>query len=69
MPLDLIPFGKVADDGQRIAWPPHRDVLLNIACFEEAQQFAVLADLGSGLCARVCSLPSLAILKLLACKY
>jgi predicted nucleotidyltransferase len=68
VPLDLIPFGKVADDGQQIAWPPNRDVVLNVAGFEEAQQFAVLVDLGGGLRARVCSLPSLAVLKLLAWK-
>lgn len=68
VPLDLIPFGAVADDEQHIAWPPHRDVVLNVAGFEEAQQFAVLVDLGGGLCARVCSLPCLAVLKLLAWK-
>ncbi|MFN9473954.1 MAG: nucleotidyl transferase AbiEii/AbiGii toxin family protein [Acidovorax sp.] len=68
VPLDLIPFGEVADEGQHIAWPPNRDVVLNVAGFEDAQQFAVPVDLGEGMRTRVCSLPSLAVLKLLAWK-
>lgn len=68
VPLDLIPFGEVEDDGQQIAWPPNRDIVLNVAGFEDAQRFAVAVHLGGGLHARVCSLPSLSVLKLLAWK-
>ena len=68
VPLDLIPFGEVADDGQHIAWPPDREVVLNVAGFEDAQKSAVQVDLGGGMQTRVCSLPSLAILKILAWK-
>ena len=36
IPVDLIPFRGVASANQMIAWPPGRDVVLNVAGFEEA---------------------------------
>lgn len=68
VPLDLIPFGEIEDDDQQIAWPPNSDVVLNVAGFEDAQRFAVPVHFGGGMHARVCSLPSLSVLKLLAWK-
>ncbi|MDO4705246.1 MAG: nucleotidyl transferase AbiEii/AbiGii toxin family protein [Comamonadaceae bacterium] len=64
-PLDLIPFGKVAK-GQSIAWPPEHAIVMNVAGFEEAWQSALTVQLCKGLAVPTCSLPALAILKLLA---
>ncbi len=36
IPVDLIPFRGVASADKMIAWPPGRDVVLNVAGFEEA---------------------------------
>lgn len=66
IPLDLIPFGGVAGDDQTIAWPPGHDVVLNVAGFREGLDSADLVDLGAELSMRVCTLPSLSVLKLLA---
>lgn len=46
--VDLIPFGKIGGENAEIAWPPSRDVVLNVIGFEEAFRAAmtVLADVG-----------------------
>lgn len=67
-PLDLIPFGGVESPPPFIKWPPGHDVVLNVAGFEDALQSALDVDLGQGLTVKTCSLPSLAVLKLIAWK-
>lgn len=59
----MIPFGGVESGTQTIAWPPRRDVIMNVAGFEEALASSVL--LGD-LVVRVASIPGLAVLKLIA---
>lgn len=66
VPLDLIPFGGVSSPDQTIAWPPGHDIVLNVTGFADAIASAVIVDLGEGLQVKTCSLPSLAVLKLLA---
>ena len=68
IPLDLIPFGPIESPARSIAWPPDHHVVLNVAGFEDAFASAVNVDLGDGLTIKTCSLPSLAVLKLLAWK-
>ena len=65
-PLDLIPFGGVEQPKSRIAWPPDRDVVMNVAGYGEALASAVPMEVEPGFVVRVASLPGLAILKLLA---
>jgi len=64
-PVDLIPFGGVASAGS-IAWPPNRDIVLNVAGFEEALDPSVLIEIEKGLTARVASTAGLTLLKLTA---
>ena len=68
LPLDLIPFGGVATQDQAIAWPPSHDLVLNVAGFADALRSSVMVDLGQGLQVKTCSLPALAVLKLIAWK-
>lgn len=68
LPLDLIPFGGVATQDQAIAWPPSHDIVLNVAGFADAWRSSVMVDLGGGLQVKTCSLPALAVLKLIAWK-
>lgn len=36
VPIDVVPFGKVAAEGETIAWPPGGDIKMNILGFQEA---------------------------------
>ena len=59
IPVDLIPFRGVASANKMIAWPPSRDVVLNVAGFKEAWasslQVAVEEGLPVSKCARLIS--------------
>lgn len=66
VPLDLLPFGAVASPQATIAWPPEHAVVMNVAGFAEAHRAAVEVELDGALVVRAASLPSLAVLKLIA---
>ncbi|MFN4118615.1 nucleotidyl transferase AbiEii/AbiGii toxin family protein [Acidovorax sp.] len=66
IPLDLLPFGAVQTHEATITWPPEHAVVMNVAGFVEAHHTAMSIDLNRSLKVRVASLPSLAILKLIA---
>jgi predicted nucleotidyltransferase len=66
IPVDLIPFRGVASANQTIAWPPSRDVVLNVAGFEEAWASSLPVAVEEGLTVRVASVPGLTLLKLIA---
>src|SRR5581483_4116541 len=66
MPVDLIPFrGVTAADGT-IEWPPSRDIVMNVAGFEEALASSIPIQIEEGLIVRVASIPGLMLLKLVA---
>lgn len=66
MPVDLIPFRGVASERKTIAWPPSRDIVMNVAGFEEALASSVSVEIEKNLSVRVASLPGLTLLKLIA---
>ena len=66
IPVDLIPFGGVASVAGTVAWPPTRDVVLNVAGFEEAWEAALHIEIEQDLIVRVASIPGLTVLKLIA---
>ena len=66
IPLDLLPFGGVESADATIAWPPGMDIVMNVAGFSEARSSALMIEVVEGVVVPVTSLPSLAILKLLA---
>jgi predicted nucleotidyltransferase len=49
-----------------IEWPPSRDIVMNVAVFEEALASSVSVEMGGDLTVRVASLPGLTLLKLVA---
>src|SRR5712691_6029993 len=69
IPVDLIPFRGVASADKMIAWPPSRDVVLNVAGFEEAWASSLPVAVEEGLTVRVASVPGLTLLKLLVLRY
>lgn len=66
IPLDLLPFGGVESADATIAWPPGMDIVMNVAGFSEARTSALMVEVAEGVVVPVTSLPSLAILKLIA---
>jgi predicted nucleotidyltransferase len=65
IPIDLIPFGGVAED-DTIAWPPAKDTVMTVAGFEDAMAASVQVQLGMTHTVPVVSLAALAILKIFA---
>jgi predicted nucleotidyltransferase len=65
-PLDLIPFGRIEDRANAIAWPPDRSIVMNLAGYREAFAAAPAVEIQPGFVVRVASLPGLAILKVFA---
>jgi len=66
IPLDLLPFGGVENADATIAWPPGMDIVMNVAGFSEACTSALMVEVAERVVVPVTSLPSLAILKLIA---
>lgn len=64
--VDIIPFGKVQDDNNMIAWPPELDVVMSVSGYQEALESALLVELDAELTIKVVSLAGLAILKIFA---
>lgn len=64
--VDIIPFGNVQDDSNRIVWPPDLDVVMNVSGYQEALQSALLVELENNLVVKVASLAGLAMLKIFA---
>lgn len=65
-PIDLIPFGQIENPAREIAWPPDYQVIMNVGGYREAMAAAETVEVAPGETVRVCSLPGLAIIKLLA---
>lgn len=39
--IDIVPFGKIADESNSIYWPPKQDVAMNVHGFSEAFKYAL----------------------------
>ena len=65
IPIDLIPFGGVAED-DTIVWPPERDTVMTVAGFEDALAASVRVQVDPMFSLPVVSLAGLAILKVFA---
>src|SRR5277367_578051 len=63
IPVDLIPFGGIASVDGTIAWPPSRDIIMNVAGFQEALESSFSIEAGDSLTVRVASVPGLVLLK------
>jgi predicted nucleotidyltransferase len=65
IPIDLIPFGGLAEDDM-IAWPPARDTVMTVFGFEDAMAASIQIQVSPTLTVPVVSLAALAILKIFA---
>ena len=68
MPVDIVPFGGIADKNSNIQWPPSGDVEMDVAGFQEAHQSAiqVLIQQDPPIQIPVASPQGLALLKIIA---
>jgi predicted nucleotidyltransferase len=68
LPVDILPFGEIANPDTKISWPPSHDVVMSVVGFEDAYQSAqrVRVQANPPLDIFVASLPGLAIMKILA---
>lgn len=64
--VDLIPFGGIEEEGKKISWPPDMATVMHVVGFDDALISAHRVEIAEGLIVRVVSVPSLAVLKLLA---
>lgn len=64
--VDIIPFGAVQDENQRIAWPPDLDVVMSVSGYQEAFDSSLMVELDNAVSIKVVSLAGLAILKIFA---
>jgi predicted nucleotidyltransferase len=64
--VDIIPFGKVQDDNNMIAWLPELEVVMSVNGYQEALESALLVELDTDLAIKVVSLAGLVILKIFA---
>ena len=68
MPVDIVPFGGVAEKGDLIEWPPDGSFKMSVTGFRECYQHAVQVKISDKpkLSVNVASLAGLAILKLIS---
>jgi len=67
-PVDIVPFGGIAQNEDSISWPPKHETEMSIAGFRECHQHAVtvIADTNPELAVKVVSLAGLAIMKIVS---
>ncbi|MBW2202217.1 MAG: nucleotidyl transferase AbiEii/AbiGii toxin family protein, partial [Deltaproteobacteria bacterium] len=68
LPVDIVPFGGVAEKGDFIEWPPDRSFKMSVVGFQECYQHVVQVRISDKpkLAINVASLAGLAILKLIS---
>lgn len=64
--LDLVPFGRITQGNDELAWPPDMKVIMNLVGYDDAFAAAESVTFAPGFDANVVSLAGLAILKLVA---
>ncbi len=68
MPVDIVPFGGIADQNSNIQWPPSGDVEMDVAGFDDAHRSAIQVQIQQDPLIQipVASPQALALLKIIA---
>jgi predicted nucleotidyltransferase len=68
LPVDIIPFGKIAGTDRTFTWPPDNDTKMSALGYDEAYENSLPVQLNSDpiVHVRFASLPGLAIMKLIS---
>jgi predicted nucleotidyltransferase len=68
--IDIVPFGPITDENQRIAWPPEHEIFMSMVGFKEAYESAIIARLSTTpiLDIKLPTLAGLALMKIVSWK-
>ena len=66
--IDIVPFGPITDENQRIAWPPEHEIFMSMVGFKEAYEYAIMVRLSTTpeLDIKLPTLPGLALMKIVS---
>ena len=65
--IDIVPFGQIADEKDKIFWPPKKNFAMTILGFKEIESETIIVNIG-GFEIKVASLDGIFLLKLFAWK-
>jgi predicted nucleotidyltransferase len=70
VPIDVLPFGLIADEGREISWPPEHEVFMSVMGFKEAFENSITVRLSANpmLDIKLPTLPGLALMKIVSWK-
>ncbi len=70
IPVDIVPFGPIADKDKKISWPPEHEIFMNMLGFDEAYRYSVYVRLNSEpeLVVKIPTLRGLALMKIISWK-
>lgn len=66
--IDIVPFGKVAEEDGNIYWPPDKTIAMSVRGFHEMADSTITVEIDGEFSIKIVSLPGLFILKLVAWK-
>lgn len=66
--LDIVPYGGIMDENDKIYWPPDQDFAMNVLGFEEVQKKTISITLDEKIEFEVVSLIGIVLLKIIAWK-
>lgn len=68
--IDIVPFGPIAGETRRIAWPPEHEIFMSITGVKEAYEYSVIVRLSTDpeLDIKLPTLPGLALMKIISWK-
>lgn len=64
--IDLVPYGAIMQQDDKIYWPPDQDIAMNVLGFKEAEKQIVKVNIDDQLQINVVNLASIFLLKLVA---
>jgi predicted nucleotidyltransferase len=66
--IDIVPFGPIADENRRIAWPPEHEIFMSMVGFKEAYEYSIAVRLSMDpeLDIKLPTLPGLALMKIIS---
>jgi len=67
-PIDIVPFGPIANKEKRVIWPPEHEIFMSVLGFEEAYEYSIVVRLDNDpvLDIHLPTLPGLVIMKLIS---
>jgi len=68
IPVDIVPFGPIADRNKKISWPPEHEIFMSMLGFDEAYKYSVSVRLSIDpeIVIKIPTLPGLALMKLIS---